>query len=149
MLLYNVSGREERLQQDESLEEEGLLSNQARLQQLQSLENEINYNENLIAEREEGMKDIETAILEVNEIFRDLGTLVNDQQSLLDNIEANIESTAVRTAEGTQQLSQANRSQKSARNCKCYFLLVVVIVCAVVVIVVLATKWWMNPIKLF
>ncbi|EPZ33027.1 t-SNARE domain-containing protein [Rozella allomycis CSF55] len=47
--------------------------------------------------REEGIQEIETAILQVNEIFRDLGTLVNEQQSLIDNIESNIETTATRT----------------------------------------------------
>lgn len=132
--------REERLQLDAGVEEESLITSNAKFQQLQELENEINYNDSLITQREEGMKEIETAILEVNEIFRDLGTLVNEQQYMLDNIEANIESTAVRTGEAVDQLSQANRTQKSARNCKCFFLLILVFIVAIIVVVILATK---------
>ena len=49
----------------------------------QTLEDELQFNEEMIAEREEGIKDIESAIVEVNDIFRDLGTLVNDQQGML------------------------------------------------------------------
>jgi t-SNARE complex subunit (syntaxin) len=52
-----------------------------RRMQLQALDNEIEYNEALITEREGEIQEIEQGITELNEIFRDLGTLVNEQES--------------------------------------------------------------------
>lgn len=49
--------------------------------QLQTLDNEIEYNEGLITEREDEIMGIEQGITELNEIFRDLGTLVTEQDS--------------------------------------------------------------------
>lgn len=49
--------------------------------QLQALDNEIEYNEVMITEREGEIQGIEQGITELNEIFRDLGMLVNEQES--------------------------------------------------------------------
>jgi hypothetical protein len=54
-----------------------------RRQELIRLDNEIEYNEAIIAEREQSIVEIEHAILEVNEIYRDLGSLVNEQQGMI------------------------------------------------------------------
>ena len=43
------------------------------------LDNEIAFNEAVIEEREQGILEIHTQIGEVNEIFKDLAVLVNDQ----------------------------------------------------------------------
>lgn len=45
------------------------------------MDNEIEYNETLISEREGEIQGIEQGITELNEIFRDLGMLVNEQES--------------------------------------------------------------------
>ena len=74
----------ERLE-SETTESEPLLGRQHRLEELRSLEHEIELNEALVTEREEELVNIEQSIHEVNEIFRDLGTLVNEQQYLLGN----------------------------------------------------------------
>lgn len=49
--------------------------------QIEALDNEIEYNETLISEREGEIQGIEQGITELNEIFRDLGMLVNEQES--------------------------------------------------------------------
>lgn len=49
--------------------------------QLEALDNEIEYNELLITEREGEIQNIEQGITELNEIFRDMGMLVNEQES--------------------------------------------------------------------
>jgi len=46
-------------------------------------DSEVEFNEQLIAEREEEIQGIEQGILELNEIFRDLGTIVTQQGSLI------------------------------------------------------------------
>ena len=53
-------------------------------QGLQLLDNsEIEFNERLIEEREQEIQGIEQGIVELNEIFRDLGTIVTEQGSLI------------------------------------------------------------------
>jgi syntaxin 7 len=58
-------------------------------QQLQSVQtelvpdSELEYQEQLIQEREGEIEDIERGVLELNEIFRVLGTIVTEQQSML------------------------------------------------------------------
>jgi t-SNARE complex subunit (syntaxin) len=46
-------------------------------------DSEVEYHEQLIEERETEIRGIETGIHELNEIFRDLGTIVHEQQSML------------------------------------------------------------------
>lgn len=57
-----------------------IISNQ-RQAQLETLDSEIEYNELLISEREGEIQNIEQGITELNEIFRDMGMLVNEQES--------------------------------------------------------------------
>lgn len=47
------------------------------------MENEIVFNEAIIEEREQGIKEIQQQIGEVNEIFKDLAVLVHEQGSLI------------------------------------------------------------------
>ena len=47
------------------------------------LDNEIVFNEAIIEEREQGIQEIQQQIGEVNEIFKDLAVLVNDQGTLI------------------------------------------------------------------
>ena len=52
-------------------------------QQLMQMESERDFQSALVAEREEGIKQIETTIQEVNDIFIDLATLVNEQSPMI------------------------------------------------------------------
>lgn len=67
---------------EDTEENQGLniMSNQ-RQAQLETLDSEIEYNELLISEREGEIQNIEQGITELNEIFRDMGMLVNEQES--------------------------------------------------------------------
>ena len=56
---------------------------QAQLLQSQLSPHELAYQESLIQEREAEIREIETGIHELAEIFRDLGTLVNQQGSMI------------------------------------------------------------------
>ena len=44
---------------------------------------ELEYNEALLSEREEAIREIETTVLEVNEVFSDLGRIVQEQGAML------------------------------------------------------------------
>ncbi|KAI8819440.1 t-SNARE [Fimicolochytrium jonesii] len=107
-------------------------------QQLVVLDNEIEFNEALIAEREQDLKGIEQSIAEVNEIFRDLGTMVHEQQYMLDNIESNVQAVEINLENATGELRTADRYQRSARNKLCCIMVVVAIVVLVVVLILIS-----------
>lgn len=46
-------------------------------------DSEVEFREQLIQEREGEIEQIEQGIVELNQIFKDIGTLVNDQQSFV------------------------------------------------------------------
>ncbi|KAL5200399.1 hypothetical protein ABZP36_021602 [Zizania latifolia] len=75
--------------------------------QLVVLENEIEYNEALIAEREEGIRQVQQEITDVHEIFRDLAMLVHDQGECIDVVTSNIDRTGAATSQAEEQLSKA------------------------------------------
>lgn len=56
----------------------GLLESQER-QKIMQQESEVDYNAQVIREREEGVRDIEATMVEVNSIMRDLNALIMDQ----------------------------------------------------------------------
>jgi len=103
--------------------------------QQQVLQNELEFNDTIIAEREEGIREIESTINEVNTIFRDLAELVNEQGQMIDNIENNISQTVVRTDQANQELVKASKYQKSARTKMCCLLLIILIVSAVLTVI--------------
>lgn len=120
---------------DDAAEDQPLIDNTNQRMQLQTLEPQIQYNETVIAEREEEIREIEQGIHLVNEIFRDLGTLVQEQGNVLDNIESNVSNIAVNTENAHSELRRASKSQKSSRNTKCCILLVLVVLAAILVII--------------
>ncbi|KAK9369036.1 t-SNARE [Lipomyces kononenkoae] len=97
---------------------------------------EIDFQNSLIAERELEIQGIEQGISELNEIFRDLGTMVTEQGVLIDNIESNITNVADSTQHASAELTKASRYQKSSRNKSCCLLLILVIILAVVLLAV-------------
>ena len=60
-------------------------------------QNELDFQESLIVEREEEIRGIEQGITELNEIFRDLGTMVSQQGEMIDDIEVYVGNTATST----------------------------------------------------
>jgi t-SNARE complex subunit (syntaxin) len=51
--------------------------------QLLMVDNELDFNEAMIGQREQEIQEIEHGITEINEIFKDLGNMVYEQSSLL------------------------------------------------------------------
>jgi t-SNARE complex subunit (syntaxin) len=120
---------------------------------------ELAYQESLVQEREAEIQEIETGIHELSEIFRDLGTLVNQQGGMLgtsyaatfrrshaqpltpslnyqDNIESNVYSIAVDAQAGAEELSTASEYQRKAGRRAACLMIIIVSVVAVVLIAV-------------
>ncbi|KIJ62681.1 hypothetical protein HYDPIDRAFT_135890 [Hydnomerulius pinastri MD-312] len=111
---------------------------QAQLLQSQLSPHELAYQESLIQEREAEIHEIETGIHELSEIFRDLGTLVNQQGGMLDNIESNVYSIAVDTQGAAEELSTASDYQRKAGRRAACLMVILVFVVAVVLIAILS-----------
>lgn len=84
---------------------------------------EFAYQANLIRQRDEEITNIEQGVTELNEIFKDLGSVVQQQGMLVDNIEANIYTTSDNTAMASRELNKAMRSQRNA-NKWCIYMLI-------------------------
>ncbi|KAI9478840.1 MAG: t-SNARE, partial [Benjaminiella poitrasii] len=107
--------------------------------QLEALDNEIEYNELLINERESEIQNIEQGITELNEIFRGMGMLVNEQESGIQSIYGNVLNIAQNTRQAADELVIANRHHKNTRRNMCCFLLIITIVgCILALIIVIA-----------
>ncbi|KAG0136538.1 t-SNARE [Tuber indicum] len=99
-------------------------------------QSEVEFQESLIVEREEEIRGIEQGITELNEIFRDLGTMVSQQGEMIDDIEVYVGNTATSTKAADQELTQAARYQKGARNKACCLLLILSIILTVVLLAI-------------
>lgn len=112
-------------------------------QQLQQLEeprlaqqSEVDYQENLIIEREGEIRQIEQSVGELNELFRDVAHMVREQGDTLVTIDANVEQTLTDTRGADTELRSASRYQKSARNKACCLLVILAVVLLIVVLAV-------------
>lgn len=110
---------------------------QAQILQSQLSPHELAYQESLIQEREQDIREIESGIHELSQIFRDLGTLVHEQGGMLENIESNITSVAIDTQRGSEELTTAADYQRKAGRRAACLMIVIVIVTAIVLLAVL------------
>lgn len=61
----------------------------------------------LLREREQSIKKIETDIVDVNQIFKDIAKIVHEHNEVIDSIEANVETATIHVNEGAQQIARA------------------------------------------
>ncbi|PON50506.1 t-SNARE [Trema orientale] len=121
---------------DHSPHQPFLVEQHHKRQELVLLDNEIAFNEAIIEEREQGIKDIQEQIGEANEIFKDLAVLVHEQGIVIDDIQSNIDSSSGATAQARAQLGKASKSGKS-RASWCWWVLVIFVVALLVFLLVL------------
>ncbi|KAJ4994280.1 snare domain-containing protein [Stagonosporopsis vannaccii] len=79
-------------------------------------QDEVDFQESLIIERESEIRNIEQSVGELNELFRDVAHMVHEQGAQLDIIEENVEVTHDASRGAHVNLKQASNYQKSARN---------------------------------
>ncbi|XP_041366109.1 syntaxin-7-like [Gigantopelta aegis] len=116
-----------------------LVEEENRRANLQAQDQVIENDLSLIHEREERIRQLESDILDVNEIFRDLGAMISEQGEVIDTIEANVEKTHGNVESGNQQLLQAAKYQKSSRKKMCCLLVTFVIIAVIVTIILVVT----------
>eukprot|EP00249_Psilotum_nudum_P020026 c27526_g2_i2 orf=431-1258(+) len=119
-------------------QEERLLLVEQKRQEVLHLDNEIVFNEAIIEERDQGIREIQQQIGEVNEIFKDLAVLVHEQGVMIDDIDSNIESSHGAVVQANKQLSKASKSQKSNSSLVCLLLVIFGVVLLIIIIVLAA-----------
>ncbi|XP_039765916.1 syntaxin-16 [Pararge aegeria] len=92
-------------------------------------------NTKMVAEREEEVNKIVKSIVDLNDIFKDLGHMVHEQGTVLDRIDYNIEQTQVQVHEGYKQLQKAERFQRQNRKMHCIMVLAVTVVLMVILLI--------------
>ncbi|XP_063166017.1 syntaxin-7 [Candoia aspera] len=96
--------------------------------QTQVLDEEITEDDlRLIEERESAIRQLEADILDINEIFKDLGMMIHEQGDVIDSIEANVETAEVHVQQANQQLSRASEYQRKSRKKICILILILAI----------------------
>ncbi|XP_046735551.1 syntaxin-7 [Diprion similis] len=99
--------------------------------QQQQLQEEQNLR--MLEEHEASIRQLESDISDVNQIFKELGALVHEQGEMVDSIEASVERTEVFVSEGAQQLRQASTYQTKLRKKKCILIVIGAVVLSVLI----------------
>ena len=99
-------------------------------------QDEVDFQESLIIERESEIRNIEQSVGELNELFRDVAHIVHEQGGQLDTIEVNVQNTATDTRQADLELRSANRYQRNARGKACCLLMILAVVVTVIVLAV-------------
>ncbi|KAF7586772.1 hypothetical protein BBP40_008365 [Aspergillus hancockii] len=111
-------------EQQQLLEEQPRLANQ----------DEVDFQESLIIEREAEIRNIEQSVGELNELFRDVAHIVHEQGGQLDIISENVENVTNDTRGANVELRSASRHQKNARNKACCLLVILAVILTIIVL---------------
>ncbi|GMF13748.1 unnamed protein product [Phytophthora lilii] len=112
--VLRVSAREQQQQQalkDQQQDGRIVAEHQGQIFEFAELENEIAHNEALIEEREQDINKIHQSVAQVNEIFRDLAAIVQDQQGAIDDIETHVHESMQQTQQGLDEVKKASDMQ--------------------------------------
>jgi syntaxin 16 len=113
------------LENDERLDEYFQKKPSQNLNQRQLLQFEVD-NTKMMEVREKEVMGIVKSIVDLNQVYKDLAHMVEEQGTILDRIDWNVESTQTRVYEGYKQLQKAERYQRANRKMYCIFILSVV-----------------------
>ncbi|XP_020087914.1 syntaxin-22-like isoform X1 [Ananas comosus] len=103
-------------------------------QEVLTLDNEIASNDVVIEERDQGIREINYDVEQVNEIYKDLAILLLDQQATIDSIDKHVEAAYVSNASAKTQVRTASESSKSRW---CFWALIIFVMVLVILLLVL------------
>ncbi|KAL9001238.1 MAG: hypothetical protein Q9169_000422 [Polycauliona sp. 2 TL-2023] len=97
-------------------------------------QDEVDFQESMIIERESEIRNIEQSVGELNELFRDVAHIVREQGDQLNTIDANVENVRGDTRQADIELRSASRYQKASRNKACCLLLILGVVLIIIIL---------------
>ena len=116
------------------------MSHLNRQEQYLTVENDREWMDSLIEERDQEIKTIQSQMSEVNEIFKDLHQLVTIHEDMIDNIETNISVAKSNTSRAVVEVKKASDYQQKSRSKLCLFLIIVTLILAAVAAIVVFTQ---------
>ncbi|XP_018572998.1 syntaxin-12 [Anoplophora glabripennis] len=116
-----------------SIESEVAQEDDYNQQQQQALAREMAFEQGMMLEREARIKQIEADVLDINQIMRELGSLVHEQGETIDTIENRIDHAAGSVEEGAEQLIKASRYQTRFRKKLLYSVLIGIVIVAIII----------------
>ncbi|MCJ1229939.1 hypothetical protein MMC12_006610 [Toensbergia leucococca] len=99
-------------------------------------QDEVDFQDSLIVERESEIRNIEQSVGELNELFRDVAHMVHEQGAQLDDINVKVVGVAGDTQQADIELRSASRYQKNARSKACCLLLILAVVLVIIILAV-------------
>ncbi|XP_044269663.1 syntaxin-7 [Tribolium madens] len=90
-----------------------------------------------LQEQEQSIRQLESDINDVNQIFKELGALVHEQGEVIDSIEANVERTTDFVREGAQQLHQASTYKNRIRRKKMILGIIGAVILTIIIIIII------------
>lgn len=117
---------------------EGAYLEQQQQQELSHLapQDEVDFQEALIIEREEEIRNIEQGVNDLNVLFTQVAQIVSEQGEQLDSIVDNVESVRTDTRGADYELRSAARYQKNARSKACCLLLILAVILTIVLLAI-------------
>lgn len=97
-------------------------------------QDEVDFQDSLIVERESEIRNIEQSVGELNELFRDVAHIVHEQGEQLDTIHGNVVTISGNTRQADVELRSASKYQKAARGKACCLLLVLAVVLTIIIV---------------
>lgn len=104
------------------------------LQQQQQLDKGLNVEE--IREREESVRKLESDIVEVNHIFKDLAQIIHTQGETVDSIEQSIFRATEEVSRGAQEIARAREYQDRSRRKKFYLAMIFFIIMFIILLII-------------
>lgn len=99
-------------------------------------QDEVDFQDALIAEREEEIQNIEQGVSDLNVLFQQVAQIVTEQGEQLGGIADNVERTYEDTRGADRELRQAARYQRNARSKACCLLLVLAVILTIVLLAI-------------
>ncbi|KAK3321408.1 t-SNARE [Cercophora scortea] len=117
-----------------------LLSQQQEQQQQEltrlAPQDDVDFQDALIIEREEEIRNIEQGVGDLNVLFQQVAQIVTEQGDVLDTIANNVENVRDDTRGADRELRSAARYQKNARSKACCLLLILAVILTIVLLAI-------------
>jgi len=99
-------------------------------------QDEVDFQEALIIEREEEIRNIEQGVGDLNVLFQQVAQIITEQGEVLDTIANNVENVRDDTRGADRELRSAARYQKNARSKACCLLVILTIILTIILLAV-------------
>lgn len=119
---------------------QNIMTEEEKMIEQQLVQQELDVNEALIQERKDDMEQVHSKIVQVNDIFKDLANMVEDQGEQIETIRGDLQVAEKKTESGVKELDKASGYQKSTTKKLMFCVMVLMIGIAVVVLITLISK---------